>query len=158
MSAIRGLSHPGIHVRDIDRSITFYEQLGLTLGARWSTNQPYVQRVVGYYPDVTLEVAVMTIPGSDAVLEILEYRGVEGEAIDSATANPGTAHFCLLVEDLDGLYERLTADDVAFVSEPQTPTSGPNAGGRVVYLKDPDDIRVELLETTRTMTGEAVTG
>lgn len=153
MKGIIGLSHSGIQVSDIDRSIAFYELLGLSLGKRWTTDEPYVQRVVGYYPDVTLEVAVLTIPGSDAILEILQYRGVDGTPVDPATANPGTGHFCLLVDDLDELYARLAGDGVEFISEPQTPTAGPNTGGRVVYLKDPDGIRVELLQTTKTMTG-----
>jgi catechol 2,3-dioxygenase-like lactoylglutathione lyase family enzyme len=96
----------------------------------------------------------MRIPGSDAVLEILEYRGAKREPIDPDTAQPGTGHFCLLVDDLDLLYERLMGEGVEFISEPQTPTMGPNRGGRVVYLKDPDGIRVELLQTSKTMTGE----
>jgi hypothetical protein len=35
---------------------------------------------------------------------------------------------------------------VEFVSAPVTPTAGPNTGGRVVYMKDPDGIRVELVQ------------
>jgi lactoylglutathione lyase len=153
-TSVVGLSHAGVQVDDVDRSIAFYERLGLSLAARWTNGEAYVQRVVGHYPDVTLEVAVMRIPGSDAVLEILEYRGAKRAAVDPDTAQPGTGHFCLLVDDLDLLYERLRREGVEFVSEPQTPTMGPNRGGRVVYLKDPDGIRVELLQTSKTMTGE----
>ena len=152
MSAIRGFSHAGIQVRDVERSVAFYELLGLTVAARWSTSEPYVQRVVGY-PGVTLDVAVMAVPNSDAVIEILEYRGVTGTPVDPATANPGTGHVCLLVDDLEALHARLVARGVESVSAVQTPTAGPNTGGRVVYLKDPDGIRVELLQTTRTMAG-----
>jgi len=47
------------------------------------------------------------MPVSDTFLEVLEYRNVTKAAIDPATANPGTAHFCLYVTDLDPLYERL---------------------------------------------------
>jgi lactoylglutathione lyase len=66
--------------------------------------------------------------------------------VDTATANPGTAHFCLFVEDLDVVYARMTAAGAAFVSEVQTSTAGPIAGGKVVYMVDPDGIRVELVE------------
>jgi catechol 2,3-dioxygenase-like lactoylglutathione lyase family enzyme len=151
---ISGFSHTGVQVADVERSITFYELLGLSLGSRWSNGEEYVGRQVGY-PGVTLEVAVMTVPGSDVVLELLEYRGVEGAPIDPATANPGTGHFCLAVEDLEGLHHQLETAGIEFISAPQTPTIGPNRGGRAVYLKDPDGFRVELLESPRSMTGEA---
>lgn len=150
--AIVGLSHTGVQVSDIERSIAFYESLGLELGARWVNGEEYVRRVVGY-PEVTLQVAVLTVPGSDVVLELLEYRGVDGETIDAATGNPATGHFCILVGDLEAMYEELRDAGVEFLSPPQTPNSGPNEGGRVVYLKDPDGFRVELLQTTRTMLG-----
>lgn len=152
MSGISGFSHTGVQVREIERSVAFYQRLGLRLAARWENGAEYVGREVGY-PGVTLQVAVLAVPGSDAVLELLQYDGVAGEPIDPATGNPGTGHFCLLVEDLDGIYAELRGE-VEFISEPQTPILGPNQGGRVVYLKDPDGFRVELLQTPRTMTGE----
>lgn len=145
---VTGFDHIGIQVRDLDRSIEFYEKhLGFSLIDRLTKAEPYVQRVVGYFPHVTLEIAVMAIPGTDAFLEILEYRGVERSSVDTATANPGTAHFCLFVDDLDEMYGRLRAASVEFVSPPETPTTGPNQGGRLVYMIDPDGIRVELVET-----------
>ena len=142
-----GCEHIGIQVRDLERSIRFYEDhLGLQCVLRGTRSEPYVQRVVGYYPDVTLELAELAIPGTDVRLEIVEYRGVARAPIDPATANPGTVHFSLFVDDIDGMYERLTAAGVEFVSEVQTSTAGPLAGGRVVYMKDPDGIRVELVQ------------
>lgn len=153
-SPVVGLSHAGIQVADIGRSIAFYERLGLRLAKRRRNGRPYIQRLVGH-PGAELEIAIMEIPGSDSVLEILEYRDVPRTPIDPVPANPGTGHVCLLVEDLDALHPKLEAEGVEFVSEPVTPDIGPNLGGRVVYLKDPDGIRVELLQTTRTMTGAA---
>jgi len=145
---ISGCDHVGIQVRDVERSVRFYEgQLGLELVDRWSMNEEYVQKVVGYHPDVTLEIALLRIPGSDVFLEILEYRGVDSTPVDPATANPGTGHFCLFVEDLDSLYARLGSEGVEFVSALQTPVVGPNKGGRLVYMLDPDGIRVELVQT-----------
>jgi lactoylglutathione lyase len=79
-------------------------------------------------------------------LEIVEYRGVDGTPIDPATANPGTVHFSLFVDDIEEMYARMTARGVEFVSAVQTSTAGHLEGGRVVYLKDPDGIRVELVQ------------
>lgn len=145
---ITGCDHIGIQVRDVERSARFYEDnLGLRRVGRWSMSQPYVQKTVGYYPDVTLEIALLGIPGSELFLEILEYRNVKSTPVDPATANPGTGHFCLFVENLDALHRTLVDKGVEFVSEVQTPVTGPNKGGRLVYMKDPDGIRVELVQT-----------
>jgi catechol 2,3-dioxygenase-like lactoylglutathione lyase family enzyme len=157
VAVVKGCDHIGIQVRDVELSARFYEEtLGFQRVERWTLSHPYVQRVVGHYPDVTLEIALLAIPDSDLFLEVLEYRGVDGAAIDPDTANPGTAHLCLFVDDLDELHRELTAKGVEFVSEVQTPTWGPNEGGRLVYMKDPDGIRVELVETRRRSDGAPI--
>ena len=149
-----GISHFGIQVADIDRSVRFYDDLlGLELVTRWVRDQEYIQELVGY-PGVELHVAVFRLPCSDSFLEILEYRNVERHAVDPATANPGTAHFCLYVKNLDELYARLLAEGVSFVSPIKSPDVGPNRGGKAVYMIDPDGIRIELLETTLTLAGD----
>jgi catechol 2,3-dioxygenase-like lactoylglutathione lyase family enzyme len=147
MGRVVALEHVAIQVSDIERSVRFYqEHLGFELAFRVSRSEPYVQRVVGYHPDVTLEIAELRIPGTDVRLEIIEYRNVERSPIDPATANPGTMHFSLFVDDLMEIYERLSGAGVAFVSEPQYSDAGHLTGGIVVYMKDPDGIRVELVQ------------
>jgi lactoylglutathione lyase len=139
----------------LERSIVFYRDLlGLELIARWVRDEPYIQELVGY-PGVELNVAVFRLPNSASFLEILEYRNVERHAVDPGTANPGTAHLCVYVDDLEAMYERLVAGGARFVSGIKTPTAGPNTGGKVIYMLDPDGIRVELLETALTLAGEA---
>jgi len=153
--SVAGVGHFGIQVADIERSVAFYEQLiGLELVARWTRDQEYIQDLVGY-PGVELHVAVFRLPKSDACLEVLEYKNVERSPVDPGTANPGTAHLCLYVEDLEAVYDRLRDAGVEFVSGVQTPTAGPSTGGRVVYMLDPDGIRIELLQTRLTLAGES---
>lgn len=144
-SSVIGLGHAAIQVADLDRSVAFYELLGLKVEERASSSRPYLERLVGY-PGVTLNHVEMAIPGSDVMLEILEYQGVDRSPIDPSTANPGTSHVCFVVDALVPLHERLVAEGVEFISDLQHPEVGPNVGGLVVYLKDPDEIRVELLE------------
>ena len=120
-SSIEGVSHFGIQVADLDRSIAFYRDLlGLELIAHWVRDQPYIQELVGY-PGVELNVAVFRFPNSESFLEVLEYRNVEKQAVDASNANPGTAHFCVYVPDLDALHERLLAAGVRFVSGIKSP-------------------------------------
>lgn len=138
--------HTGFQVLDLERSLHFYcDQLDLELRHRGTMSHPYLQKLVGY-PGAELSVAYLGIPGTDHWLELLEYRNVKRTPIDTSTANPGTAHICFTVRDLQGLYERLSSDGVRFVSPPVTPTSGINKGRSALYALDPDGIRVELLQ------------
>lgn len=148
MGEVIGSSHTGLQVRDIEASVRFYaDLLGFTVRQRRLLPAPsYVGSIVGY-PDVEMHQAFLDIPGSDHWLELLEYRGISRGEIDPATGNVGTAHLCLRVTGLNDLYTRLKAAGVDFVSPPVSPTEGPNVGGWVVYLLDPDGIRIELVET-----------
>ena len=153
-AAFEGVSHFGIQVADLDRSVQLLRRAPrLELVARWIRDQAYIQELVGY-PGVELHVAVFRMPVSDTFLEVLEYRNVDKAAVDPATANPGTAHFCLYVKDLDPLYERLVEAGVQFVSPVKSPDAGPNRGGKAVYMLDPDGIRIELFQTTKTLAGD----
>jgi lactoylglutathione lyase len=155
VSRFDGVSHFGIQVADLERSVAFYgDLLGFELVARWVRNQEYIQELVGY-PGVELHVAVFRLPLSDVFLEVLEYRNVEKQTVDPSTANPGTAHFCLYVDDLATFHEQLTSAGVRFVSGVKSPNIGPNKGGKAVYMIDPDGIRIELIETEKTLAGES---
>jgi catechol 2,3-dioxygenase-like lactoylglutathione lyase family enzyme len=149
---VTGLGHYGIQVADLERSVAFYEALlGTTAELRWVKDNQTVQDLVGY-PGLEVHGAALRVPGSDVLLEILEYRNVDRAAIDPATANPGTAHVCFYVDDLPALYERLRERGVEFISPPLQATSAP--WRRVVYLIDPDGIRVELLQSEANLLDE----
>lgn len=150
---ILGCDHIGITVKDLDRSVCFYEDLGFEVFGRWTRSEPYLRTLVGY-PEVILGIVEMTVPGSPVRLEILEYRGVDGAAIDPANGNPGTAHFCLIVDDIEERCARMAERGAGFVSAIQTSDAGPIKGGKVVYMIDPDGIRVELVELPKGVTGD----
>ena len=67
-----------------------------------STPRTYVREIVGQ-PDATLHQAMLRFPGSDHMLELIDYRGVDRTPVDTNPVNPGTAHICVLVRDLRAL-------------------------------------------------------
>jgi len=149
LGVVTGSVHTGLQVADLDRSLDFYVGLlGLELRSRHVADAPYLGELVGY-PGVELDVAFLDIPGSEHWLELLEYRKVERQAVDPANANPGTAHICFTVTDLVALHDRLERAGVEFISRPVMPTAGINQGRLALYMKDPDGIRVELLQLER---------
>jgi lactoylglutathione lyase len=143
------LHHTGLHVLDLDQSLRFYcDLLGFDLVLRWQPSAPYVAMLVGY-AGVELHAAVIRLGSGEVRIELLEYRGVARRRVDTRTANPGTCHIAVEVDDVDPIFSRLTAAGVKAVSEPVTLTIGPNRGGRAVYVIDPDGFRIELLQPPR---------
>lgn len=151
--------HVGLQVSDLDRSIAYYRDvIGLRLLERLVREDAYLKVVTGY-PEVTLDVAVLVEPASGALLELLRYLGTHGTSVDPQTANPGTSHVCFQVDDVDAIHARALAAGYGAVNDPVTPTAGRWEGGRSVYLKDPDGIRVELVQRgPGTPTGVPVPG
>jgi catechol 2,3-dioxygenase-like lactoylglutathione lyase family enzyme len=148
--AVAGFFHTGLTVSDLDRSIAFYRDLlGLELVAQWDSSQPYLRTVVGY-PDAELRIALLRLPdrgqGPGPHVELLEYRRPRGARGDANTYHPGNAHIAFMVDDLEATYADLRARGVRFKSAPVRVTHGRNAGAKAVYLFDPDDITLEMIE------------
>jgi catechol 2,3-dioxygenase-like lactoylglutathione lyase family enzyme len=130
--------------------LEFYNGLlGLPVLSRRTITEPYIGELVGY-PGVEIRSAFLDMGVPNYTLELLEYRGIPRLAVDPQTANTGTAHICFIVEDLPRLHKRLVqAGTQSMSAVPVAPTHGPNAGRRVVYMADPDGIRVEFIEADR---------
>ncbi len=142
------IHHLGMTVSNIDRSIEFYQNvLGLTLvNRRPFVEEGYVAQQTGY-EGVQLSVASFRIrPESPQSLEIVEYLNHTGEPVDTATNRPGNTHLCLAVDDLMSAYADLKSQGVEFRSDPVEITTGPNRGGKVIYLYDPDGYVIEMFE------------
>ena len=141
--------HTGFTVASLDKSLAFYRDLlGFEVVFQWNPQAPYIGELLGY-PDVDLHAVILRLPNSDVFLELLEYRGIPKKTVEMANGNIGNAHIAFTVDELDPLYERLTASGVRTVSPPVTPTIGPNRGGRAVYAIDPDGFRIELIQAPR---------
>lgn len=136
--------HVGLIVSNMERSLDFYcNRLGMRIKLQREITTPWVGAVNGI-PGAHLKVAFLEAYGS--TIELLEYVKPTVAAIPSVANRPGTAHLTFLVDDMDKAFKELSAQGVPFVSAPQTNTEGPNAGSRVVFILDPDNIRIELVQ------------
>lgn len=146
MARTVAFGHVGLQVADLERSVGYYRDvIGLEVVERIVRDDAYLKVVTGY-PEVTLDIALLREPASGVLLELLQYRGTAGTPVDAATANPGTAHVCFQVDDVDAIHARAIAAGHRSVNDPVVPTAGRWTGGRSVYLIDPDGIRVELVQ------------
>lgn len=146
--SISAVHHLGLTVANIERSIEFYSNLmGMELiGRRPGVTADYVSRQTGY-TNLELNVASFRVgPNSPQTLEVVQYMTNQGDPSDQATNRAGNSHLCILVDDLRASYDDLIARGVLFNSKPVEITSGPNAGGLVIYLSDPDGYTLELFQ------------
>lgn len=143
--------HVGITVSDIDRSITFYtECFGMKLRHRQVQNNEYSRALVGY-PDGNFEIAQLVFaegeaPPSGHVLELIYYDRPKAEQLDSRNAQPGAIHIAFHTSDIFESVAKLVALGATLTSEPQAITAGINTGGYAVYLRDPDNVALELVQ------------
>jgi lactoylglutathione lyase len=146
---IVGPHHIGLHVSSLDTSLAFYaELLGFEIAFRWAPDAPYIAELLGE-PDARMEAAILRLPNSDIVLELVEFKHRRADRADARSAVPGTTHIGLAVQGVDRLHQRLVDAGVKSISAPVTPTMGPNMNGRVVFVLDPDGVRIELTESSR---------
>ncbi len=144
---ITEIHHIGLTVSDIEASTHFYQSvLGLTLVRRRESDAAYIGQQTGY-PGVRLAVASFKVhPDSLQSIEIVQYLSHAGEKGSTATNQPGNTHLCFQTLDLHSAVRHLQAKGVRFRSEPVTIMSGPNKGGVVIYLFDPDEYVIELFQ------------
>jgi lactoylglutathione lyase len=120
------LIHTCYRVTDPERSIAFYEALGLEK----RRELPIRDEAVNYF---------LGVPGNDVPeLELTHNFGV-----DTYEIGTGYGHIALTVDDLDATLEQLAAQGI----EPERPPYQVREGGsRICFVRDPDEYRVELIE------------
>ena len=145
--SVTGFFHAGVTVSDMDASLRFYRDgLGLELISDGRTGGESARRIWNMDPG-RVRVVFLRVPGSDAVVELFEFPDVERHSASARPCDYGAGHFCLYVDDADGLYARLEAAGFGSRSgEVVTIDKGRFAGAKAVYLKDPDGYHVELFQ------------
>jgi lactoylglutathione lyase len=118
--------HTCIRVRDIKASTEFYARLGFEPRGRLNFESAYN--------------VYLGLPGGGDVLELTVNVGRE-EAYD---LGDGYNHMALVVEDLDGLLERLANAGVHPEKPPYAP--GGREEYRICFVADPDGYRIELID------------
>lgn len=136
--------HSALHVQSLDRSARFYvDGLGLKRVHAW-TSGPYIGEMFAR-PGVTVRALMLATEDDAFHLELVEVDDPP-PAVDPSQASPGTAHLAFTGVDLVRTFDRMRSLGYGSLSNPVAPTSGPNAGGLLVYLLDPDGNRVELIQ------------
>ena len=96
-------------------------------------------------PGADIEVAYIQGPGHR--LELIQYHGPsERSQVDSRPCDSGFAHVAYDVDDVDAAVAASAPHQVLPIGEVTVIDKGPNAGRKVVYLRDPDGVTIEYIE------------
>ena len=93
-----------------------------------------------------LKLAVVKAPGGHKI-ELLEYLApADRKKVDLRPCDVGSVHVALTVDNLDAVLRVIAASDWRAVGKAQILKAGPNAGKRVVYVRDPDGTTIEFMQ------------
>ncbi len=139
--------HTGFTVSNLERSLAFWRDvLGFELSHTAHQTGELASEITGV-PGAEIKLAVLKAPGGHKI-ELLEYHAPPARKRHGnlRPCDLGHAHVALLVDDLEAILERIAAQGWKAAGQPQTLVSGPNAGKRVVYVRDPDGATIELMQ------------
>ena len=120
------LIHTCYRITDIDRSVAFYRALGFEERRRMPIGDEAINVFMG-------------LPGDSDRLELTHNFGVDSYELGTAYG-----HVAVTVDDLDAALAQLAEQGI----EPERPPYRVREGGsRICFVRDPDDYRIEIIET-----------
>jgi catechol 2,3-dioxygenase-like lactoylglutathione lyase family enzyme len=143
---ILAADHTGITVSNLERSLAFWRDvLGFELSHRAHQTGELAAEITGV-PGAEISLAVLKAPGGHKI-ELLEYLAPKDRKhVELRPCDVGSVHVALTVDDLDAVLEKIAASGWKAGRKPQTLTTGPNAGKRVMYVRDPDGTTIEFMQ------------
>lgn len=141
---LKKIDHINLVVNDLNGAKEFFTQLGFSVGDESGLEGEWVSSIVGL-KDVKARYVVLSLPDSNTNLELIEYHSPpSGRGPEMGKANQlGFRHIAFEVEDIDETVRYLKSKDVEFISSIQT---YPKTGKRLVYLRGPEGILLELAQ------------
>jgi len=139
--------HTGITVSNLERSLSFWHDvLGFEYSHTTHQKGKMAEEITGV-ADAEINLAVVKAPGGHKI-ELLEYLAPADRKKRTGLrpCDVGHVHVALTVDDLEAVLNTIAASGGKGAGEPQTLTSGPNAGKRVVYVREPDGTTIEFME------------
>src|SRR5436190_14930707 len=144
---ILAADHTGITVSNLERSLAFWQNvIGFEFSHRAHQKGEMAEQITGV-KGAELLLAVLKTPGGHKI-ELLQYLAPADRSQDSALrpCDVGHVHVAMTVDNLEAVLEKIAASGWKAAGKPQTLTAGPNAGKRVLYVRDPDGTTIEFMQ------------
>jgi glyoxylase I family protein len=146
---ILSADHTGITVSNLERSLAFWcDVIGFELSHTAHQTGELAKEITGV-TGAEIKLAVVKTPGGHKI-ELLQYLAPPDQKDDLLRpCDLGHVHVALVVDNLDVALERIAVSGWKAAGKPQMLESGPNKGKRVVYVRDPDGITIELMQLAK---------
>jgi catechol 2,3-dioxygenase-like lactoylglutathione lyase family enzyme len=143
---ILGADHTGITVSNLERSLAFWRDvLGFKLSHTAHQKGELAQEITGV-EGAEIKLAVLKTPGGHKI-ELLEYLApADRKRANLRPCDVGSVHIALLVDHLGAILSKIAASGWTAAGKPQLLKIGPNAGKRVIYVRDPDGTTIEFMQ------------
>ncbi len=142
---ILGTNHTSFTVSDLDWSLSFFRDiLGFEVTSKAPRDPRAIQHITGV-EDAEVMIAYVRAPGHS--VELIQYLRPDRRA--GPHPRPCDAGFAHLAFDVDNIEAAVTAAEdygVRPIAATYVTDAGPNAGAKVVYLRDPDGITIEFIQ------------
>jgi len=148
---ILAADHTGMTVSNLERALAFWRDvLDFELSHTAHQTGKMAREITGV-AGAEIKLAVVKAPGGHKI-ELLEYLAPTDRKkhVNLRPCDVGSVHVALIVDDLDAVLSAINASGWKAAGKPQTLQSGPNAGKRVVYVRDPDGTTIEFMQQPRT--------
>jgi catechol 2,3-dioxygenase-like lactoylglutathione lyase family enzyme len=135
--------HVGIVVKDLAKTTEFWVNLiGFKLHLDAKEVSPYIDELIGIAnPELR---TVKLIDENGFIIELLEFANRPAkDNWEGNLATTGLTHIALTVSDLESLVAKLVENDYKFISEIK---KSPNGSVKVVFLRGPEGLMLELVE------------
>ena len=147
MTAVRvfGTNHTSFTVSRLARSLAFFtEVLGFRVPSHEPRDPAMIQALTGI-EGADIDVAYLQAPGH--ALELIEYKGpADRGRVDCRVCDIGAAHIAFDVEDVRAVVDLASQHGANLMGTTLEITGGPNKGGRVAYMRDPDGVTMEFIQ------------
>ncbi len=139
-------SHCGICVSDLERSIRFYRDgLGFEDGPIYRVGNEF-EASLEVEGDGEIVLTSQFLSQAGMTIELLHFERPGSVGVPSNNRNRrGLTHLSFEVEDVDAAAARLEAFEGSVVAGTRVGAGDPTAV-QIVFLSDPDGLRVELMQ------------
>lgn len=132
------VSHVGLRVRDLGKSLSFYEALGFVEVKRLTVPDEMAAGLLGLTPPIGFQAIYLRHGG--VVLQLLTFSGYPApEEVERGMVGAGLTHLSFAVDDIASAQAAVQAAGGTVVADP--------GGGFACMVRDPDGQLLELVHS-----------
>ena len=140
------VNHTGITVKDLNRSEAMFRDLfGFETFSRASRDPAIISAVTGVD---SAEVEIVYMRNGAVDIELLCYSApTKRDDYRPRPCDLGSLHIAMNVEDMDSALKKALSWPLEIVGKEVQIDAGPNAGGRIIYMRNPEDgLIIEMIQ------------